>query len=165
MASGSDPLAGLRGLHTPPPPGWWPPAPGWWVLAALAVAAVITAVVMLIRRHRRAKPVRSALAELDTIFAELEGGGDDRECVQSVSTLLKRVALVRYSRVEVAALSGEQWVTFLQNTAPRGADPAAVEPLVRVHSTRVEVDGAALRGFSRRWLRAHRIRGRRRADV
>lgn len=165
MASGADPLAGLRGLHTPPPPGWWPPAPGWWVLAALALAAAVTAVVLLIRRRRRAKPVRAALAELDAIFAALDDGGDARECVQSVSTLLKRVALVRYPRVEVAALSGERWVTFLQNTAPRRADPAAVEPLVRVYSARIEVDGEALRGFSRRWLQAHRVRGRRRADV
>lgn len=164
MSTGADPLAGLRDLHTPPPPSWWPPAPGWWLLAALALAAVAGAVVVLIRRRRRAKPVRAALAELEAIFAALDDGGELHR-VQSVSTLLKRVALLRYPRTEVAALSGERWVTFLQNTAPRNADPAAVEALVRVHATRLQVDGEALRRFSRDWLLAHRVRGRRHADV
>ncbi len=102
-----DPLAGLRPVHTPPPPGWWPPAPGWWLLAgALLLAA--TGTVWWWRRRTRLR--RVALRELDALAARRP---PLPELAEALNRLLKRYALACYPRHQVAALTGQRWLAFL----------------------------------------------------
>lgn len=116
-ATQSDPLAGLHGYHLPDAVSWWPPAPGWWLLAGLAVLAATVAVWLLVRRHRRRAALRAALAELDALTGEL-AVLDPGDFARRLSRLLRRCALTRYPRHEVAGLTGAAWLRFLDE---RGA--------------------------------------------
>lgn len=113
-APSPDPLAGLRDWHLPDPVSWWPPAPGWWALTILALAVGFALVRWWLRRRRDTAPVRAALAELAELRERLGSDLDARAFVAAVSRLLRRLALVRYPREQVAALSGPDWLAFLQ---------------------------------------------------
>jgi hypothetical protein len=162
----ADPLAGLRDWHLPAPVDWWPPAPGWWLLAGLALGAVGLGWTWWWRRRRRGAAVRAALARLAVLRAELAADGDERHFTAAVSQLLRRLALTRYPRAEVAGLAGAAWLAFL-DASGGGTDfsqgpgrvlaerqyraPAAggsqMDPLPAL-------DAPALAALAGRWIRA-----------
>jgi hypothetical protein len=109
----SDPLAGLRGYHLPEPVSWWPPAPGWWLLALLGLLAAGLAARWLARRHRRGAPARAALRELGALQTAYGRDGDAAAYARGLSRLLRRYALARFPRGQVAGLAGEDWLAFL----------------------------------------------------
>jgi len=114
----ADPLAALRGLHLPEPVGAWPPAPGWWILAGLVAAATLA--LWAWSRARRRSVARHALRELERLAGERDAL-DLPALATAVSSLLRRLALVRFGRARVAALHGEAWRAFLSSTGPRKA--------------------------------------------
>jgi Domain of unknown function (DUF4381) len=104
-------LARLNGLTPLEPISFWPPAPGWWVLL-FVVLAVGTVFELRRRRNDRAQAYRrSAKAALERINAK----GGNAERVAKLATLLKSTALAAYPRAEVASLSGEPWLEFLDS--------------------------------------------------
>ncbi|MDG2308192.1 MAG: DUF4381 domain-containing protein [Candidatus Binatia bacterium] len=109
-----DPLAALRGIHFPAAVGMWPPAPGWWIALAVVVALLVLTVVGI--RIRRASLAHHALCELETIDG---ASADFQGLATSVSALLRRVALTRFGRTQVASLHGSAWQEFLSETSPR----------------------------------------------
>lgn len=116
FAAADDPgsLDRLVDIVSPPPAPWWPPAPGWSVVAGLAAAALLAVAVKELLRWRRNAYRRAALRELETLVAAAK---TDPARWTELPSLLKRVALVAYSRYDVAALSGEPWLAFLDETA------------------------------------------------
>jgi hypothetical protein len=109
-------LAQLAPAHAPPPPGWWPPAPGWWGLALLLLLGIAALVYWWSRPPRRLG--RVALREL----ARLEQEGDEPQLAGRLQDLLRRYAVARYGREQVAGLTGSPWIEFL--VAHGGADLA-----------------------------------------
>ncbi|CAK0770601.1 conserved hypothetical protein [Gammaproteobacteria bacterium] len=106
-------LSQLHDIHLPAPISWWPPALGWWLLAFL-VSVLIGLGVWLLRRHRAERWRRTALAELAQLRRRHQAGTvTAHDTVRSLSVLLRRVALTRFPRSEVASLNGEAWLTFL----------------------------------------------------
>jgi len=101
-------LANLNDIVLLPAPIWWPPAPGWYALAAGLLIALAWSVYRWSVRYRRNRYRRAALAEL----AEIEAG-QDKDAVKALPALLKRTAMHAYPRKQVAALSGDEWQTFL----------------------------------------------------
>jgi len=97
----------LRDIHQPEPHFWWPPAPGWWLLAGLALGLLAFG---LWRRRRRRALRRAALAELRRIQTS---GASPRRQAAEVEMLLRRVALARRPRAQVAPLQGEEWLRCL----------------------------------------------------
>ncbi len=116
-----DPLAGLRDWHLPGPVSWWPPAPGWWLLAGLALIGAVLAGRRWLRRRRRLAAARAALEHLRRLRAEVAAGGDSRRFAAGVSGLLRRLALIRFPREQVAGLAGRDWLLFLDRTGGGGA--------------------------------------------
>lgn len=106
-------LLELHDIHPPAPPGAWPPAPGWWlaVLLALALVALIAHLVRRITAKLRRR--RRALAELTRVDPQ----APTPVLTAEVSAILKRVALTRWPRTEVAALTGAEWIAFLDRHA------------------------------------------------
>lgn len=111
-----DPLAGLKDWHLPDPVSWWPPAPGWWVLAGILLVVLLLLGRWWLKRRRRGAPVRAARAELQRLREAADPATDPRDYVAAVSALLRRLALVRYPREEVAGLTGDAWLAFLATT-------------------------------------------------
>ncbi len=113
------PALDLHDIHAAPPPGFWPPAPGWWLLGILLFAALVLAGVWIYRRYRLYRQRRRVLAELEQLQA-LDTQQQAAEIATGVSTLLRRVALMRFRRRQVAPLSGTAWLQFLDDTGGGG---------------------------------------------
>ena len=109
----------LRDIHLPGAPSLWPPAPGWWLLAALLIALFTWGIPALLRRRRLRQQRERLLAMLAALQNELAVERSPRPLAQ-IGELLRRLALLRYPRSEVAALSGGAWLRFLDDTGGEG---------------------------------------------
>jgi len=163
QAQGLDPtlasqLAQLRDIHLPAPVGWWPPAPGWWLLAAVLLAALVALIVLLVRRRRRRRYRRVALREARALFAHWQQHNDTSAYLQAVNRLLKQTALAAYPQQQVAALSGADWLGFLD---AKLRQPRFTEPELRDFAAlyQAEPQGLAperLHDAAQLWIRRHR---------
>ncbi|MEH6355085.1 MAG: DUF4381 domain-containing protein [Marinobacter sp.] len=121
-------LQQLRDIHLPAGAGWWPPAPGWWWLAAAGLLCLVLAVrgwQRWQRRNRRWQAVQRELAALRTQSqTQLQ---KSPAWFSQLNALLKRAARDSYPLQSVAALSGDDWVAFLQHSS---GDNAAEADLV-----------------------------------
>lgn len=110
-----DPLQGLRDIHLPAPVSLWPPAPGWWIVASIIILLLIGAIWWWRRWQQRAYR-RTALKELEHLQSRLAAGETETSIIAELSILLRRTAMSRYGRDEVAALHGKDWLAFLDRT-------------------------------------------------
>ena len=89
----------------------WPPTPWvWWVVGFL-VALILF--VILIRWYRSNHIRRYAYSELSAIQARYLQSQDAARYLYEVNLLLRRIAVRNFSRDKVAALTGEEWLAFL----------------------------------------------------
>ena len=103
----------LRDLHLPDPVGWWPLAPGWWVIIALAAAGLAWLAWRWYRAWRAEAPRRHALRELARLEAEYLEHRNPVELGKALSALLRRGMLAYAPRADVAGLTGEAWLEWL----------------------------------------------------
>ncbi len=143
-------LGKLRDIHVPGPVSWWPPATGWWILG-LFVWLGLALGTWLYLRHLRDRWRRAAIEELRRL-RNLE----PEAVVREISVLLRRVALHRYPREEVASLSGEAWLAFLDGAL--GTDAPFQNGAGRIlavgpYAPDSAVDTDALLALCERWIR------------
>ena len=153
MNPAADSALQLRDIHLPPAPPLWPPAPGWWLLAALLLALLIWAGLLLGRRYRLRRQRRRILERLQQLDHEL-GPEQDAVFASEVSMLLRRLALQRYPRDQVAALTGDAWLAFLDRHGGDGRfrqGPGAVLAEAPYAPER-PVDRPALLELARQWI-------------
>ena len=119
MTPGSQDTLVLRDIHLPAAPEWWPPAWGWWLLAGVVLLILAGLGSRLWRQFLVQKQRRQLLGLLNGFEAE----GSARpgpEFLARISQLLRRIALMRYPRAEVAPLSGVEWLRFLDRSGGGG---------------------------------------------
>ena len=145
----------LRDIHLPAEPGWWPPAPGWWLVCAMVVAALVFLTILAVKRYRVGRARRrilSALAQLETDVAK----NASPDALARISTMLRRIALTRYPRTKVAALTGDAWLRFLDESGGNGRfrkGPGRVLASGPYQRTLVaDLDVAALSALVREWV-------------
>ncbi len=130
----NDSLVGLLNqlaeVPDPTPVSMVPQTAGWAVLAVILFLCVAWAAWKTWRKYQANAYRRAALKALS----------EARDDPAMISDILKRTALVAYGRRRVAALSGQRWLAFLEETgtgqffgtaladaayrkAPVGADP------------------------------------------
>lgn len=109
----------LRDLHLPDAVGWWPLAPGWWLLAALALVGLGLLVRRYLEGRRRSAARRYALKQLESITAAYTRDGDAVALGAEVSELLRRTMLAYAPRSDVAGLTGEAWLAWLDRDLDR----------------------------------------------
>ena len=143
----------LHDIATPPPVPWWPPAPGWYVIGAIGLVLLGVGLWTAFDRRRRNRYRREALRELDRTVHGPHAGR-----VIAIAELLKRVALAAYPRDQVASLTGDEWLQFLDATGrtdafTNGAGRVLGDALYR---TEAPVDVPELVDAVRHWIRHHR---------
>lgn len=103
----------LRDLHLPAITGWWPLAPGWWLLITLLAAGAVWLMVRAWRQWRLNAPRRFALGRLAIIRREFEQGADAVLLGKELSELTRRAMLAYAPRGDVAGLTGNDWLSWL----------------------------------------------------
>lgn len=150
----TDPLSQLRDIHLPDPVDWWPPAIGWWILAFLVLAAVIGGIYWLWWRHKRLAYKREAIKQMETIRARYLNTQDDQQLLSELSSLLKRTAITRYGRDEIAGMAGETWLSFLDRTGHTSEfSEGSGRMLVNRFSPAPSVDSSELIHAVEHWLK------------
>ncbi|MEO8740228.1 MAG: DUF4381 domain-containing protein [Casimicrobiaceae bacterium] len=146
----------LRDIHAPGAAPFWPPAPGWWLVAIALAALLAWGVVIAWRRHR----VRRQRTRILTVLTDLERDldrGPTSEMLARVSILLRRLALMRFPRQRVAALTGNAWLDFLDESVEgerfrRGPGRVLAQgPYQRTLPTNLDASG--LVALVREWVR------------
>ena len=148
-------LSQLRDIHLPDAVSWWPPAIGWWVLALLLVLTELL-IRWSYRRYKAGRWRKVALAELEAIRRQT----DSVQQVKSISALLRRVAVTCYPRHEVAALTGEAWLKFLDGALKESRFQTQGNILISAPYTPIdiqtEIDVQPLFELSESWIKSVR---------
>ena len=150
-----DPLAQLRDIHLPEPISWWPPAPGWWIVSLVTLASIITIVLFVKNRWLRNRYRRAAIRELGNLQNNPQ---DSPQTLLEISTLLRRVALQTYGRENVAPLSGDKWLTFLDRTGKTdqfSQGPAKVIGCA-LYKSSADADTEQVIPIIHKWIKEHR---------
>ena len=108
----------LRDLHLPEPIGWWPLAPGWWLVIALVLFALGWLLLLAWRKYQFHAPRRYAIRELATVESEYLEHRNPVTLGQQLSELLRRAMMAYAPRHEVAGLTGEAWLEWLDKDLP-----------------------------------------------
>lgn len=140
----------LEPLPAPDPVSWAPQTVGWvWASLLLVVGGLLVA--RLVVRQRRTNAYRAAAR------AELASVGDDP--VQ-VALILRRAALAGFPRSDVAGLSGDDWLNFLDQSFPGSGfsnGPGRVIAAAPYSPQPAPVPG--LNRLAADWVRQHRNSG------
>ena len=148
----------LRDIHLPEPVSWWPPAPGWWILLGLSIFIILASWYwrrLIIKRKLSA--IYLARKEFNEIEEQLNSGVNAKQIVNQLSILLRRLSISLYPRMEVAGLTGEAWLSFLDR--PLASSEFANGPgRVLIDAPyRPEINDAEIKPLiesCRRWLKA-----------
>ena len=156
-----DPLQELRDVHLPDPISWWPPAFGWWMIF-VAVVVLVGLALWARAYYQRTRPRRVALIQLKHVKQHYEIHADDQWAITEVSHLLRRYALAVFSRSQVAGLSGQAWLRFLDSTG--GTNQFSEGPGLSLRSgpyqSQVGTSVTDLLPLVERWIRQVQISGR-----
>ncbi len=158
--------SGLEKLHEivlPEPVSWTPQTMGWYAVFGLALLAASWWLWGRVRRYRGNRYRRLALAEMEVIQQELQQPQKRPKALAKIPLVLKWTALSAFPRSEVAELSGENWLGFLDTTM--GGENSregegqllselAYAPVPQIIQLRDEQIGKLLR-LVRRWIKRH----------
>ena len=157
----SDPatLDALKELPLPPVIPYIPQTIGWVILAGILLLLIFWG---LWRRHklRLANRYRiEALAELDQIEQALSIQPTAAACLP---VLIKRVALSCAPRADIASLSGDSWLQWLDASLPHAGfldAPGKLIPALAYGNPSADPQELhALLVLTRRWIREHHVR-------
>ncbi len=150
----------LRDIHLPDPVAWWPPAVGWWIAVPLLVLTLYAGARFLRWLRHRRRLQKAALRTLDRIFRDLGRHQNQQQLLRETSVLLRRVALTHYPRESVAALTGGDWLRFLDQSLAgsahaEGFSQGAGRVLANgPYTPSCEIDTKALHRLCAGWIRA-----------
>ena len=109
MNQTENPLDKLRDIHLPEQLDQFQLAPGWWFLITIFIMLIIFAIYRWYKKRRSLYLLNPANQELKEI-AQLP---PNTQAIAKLSALLKRVCLVYFPKHQVSALSGNNWINFL----------------------------------------------------
>ena len=152
----SNPPLPLEALSSPAAISWWPPAPGWWILLLLCLLLLAALIYAGWRYIHQQRDRRQAQQLLRQAYLSWQKQRDDQQLLQQCNQILKRYCRQRFP--SALALHGEQWLTFLNQSA---GQPVFTKPLADALTHGLycqpqqlpDLDGTALHQSCQRWLR------------
>ena len=136
-------------------------APGWYILLGLLLLFLLIYGAITYIKYRRNKYRRDAIE----ILLNLELSTDRTSYfITRVAAVLKRVAISSYGRIEVGALTGKEWLGYLdqrnQGIQVLAENPRILltEQLYQSSAKQATVkDLEELRSTSVQWIKKHRV--------
>lgn len=105
----------LRDIHLPDPISWWPIAPGWWLV--IVSLFLIIAVIFILRKIYLGKQLkRDIISELENIKQQFHKTQNKSQLAKSLSILLRRASITYYPENNIAGLTGNNWLNYLDIT-------------------------------------------------
>lgn len=148
----------LRDIHLPGVIPFWPPAPGWWILTALVLVSVLGGWWSYRRyQDRQRSATRLARVQLQQIVSRYEADRNALELVSELSILLRRLSISLFPRTEVASLTGQAWLEFLDRQSGQSHFSNGSGRLLSEAPYRREVsvgEAEQVLDYCRQWLNA-----------
>jgi len=111
-----DALQALHDVVVPGPISWMPQTAGWYVVMVLLLAGLTLLTVRILRRRQANRYRGAALKELAGIRRRAGQPSSRTSALLELPALVKRTALSFRGRNEVAGLTGDDWLEFLDGT-------------------------------------------------
>ncbi|MEH6503610.1 MAG: DUF4381 domain-containing protein [Cycloclasticus sp.] len=147
----------LRDIHLPDAIIWWPPAIGWWLLLIIIPLALF-ACWWLYKKLTRRTAVKAAVGLLQQIKQNTQA--DKLQRLQQLSACLRRLAMSRDSRHQTAALTGEKWLNYLDQSVDGSPFSTGIgRVLADAHyrqTAPTDLDINALISLCERWLKGQK---------
>jgi len=159
-------LEKLHEIILPDPVSWMPQTIGWYAIFGLILFVAGWWVYRSLRHYRTNRYRGLALEELVVIEQGLKRPEERAKALAEIPVLLKGVALSAFPRSEVAGLSGEKWLAFLDKTMGgknftegegRLLPELAYAPVQRIARLSDEQIGKLIQ-LARRWIKVHKGR-------
>ncbi len=109
-------LQNLHDIVVPASTPWLPLAPGWYALGFSLLLLLLWFSGKKYRIWQRNRYRREALYVLSRIEKCLIDPAQFPQFLPQLPELVKRTAIAAYGRIQVASLSGNDWLIFLNNT-------------------------------------------------
>ncbi|WP_051227327.1 DUF4381 domain-containing protein [Oceanospirillum beijerinckii] len=112
-------LEQLKDIHLPTAtPGWQVLLHNWWPALALLLTLSIGLLgfYWLKRRNLQGRTRHYALNELSQMQDRFQQHNQSQQLLNELNVLLRRMAIEYYGREEVASLSGNAWLSFLDKS-------------------------------------------------
>lgn len=109
-------LHGIEEIYLPETISWWPQTLTWKILTAVLIIFLLRTLYIKYRDWQNNAYRREAISTLQTIQ---KNAGSDAQVLSQIGPTLKRAALVAYPRRDVASLTGQRWLAFLDNSAEK----------------------------------------------
>ena len=142
-------LENLHDFAQPALPSLIPQTAAWYVLFGLMAVLFAWWTIRQIRSWMANRYRRSALAQLE------------HTSDQELSALLKRTALAVWPRNQIASLTGNAWLRFLNNNCKEAyfeSDPGRLIEELAVRGTALpSADSAELRKRVEKWIKGHHV--------
>ncbi len=157
-------LEGLKEISLPDPVPYIPQSIGWYILFGILFLLMIWFIYRFFRKRKQNRYRRIALVKLKGVSEGLDRG-EDYVKIREIPELVKWTALQCYGRKQVARLSGDEWLTFLDNSFKSSgfkSGPGRLLPKLAygAESKIKEASGQDVDGLIRlirRWIRRHRV--------
>jgi hypothetical protein len=147
----------LEPIVVPAPVSWWPQAPGWSYLGIFLLFVILFLAWRYLKKRRANRYRRDALSELALLEKSLDDAAS-ADLVAGVAALVRRTAMARYGREQVAACFGDRWLAFLdakcrQPGFSQGAASVLASAPYDGRASREEAIAAI--AAARVWIRSH----------
>ncbi len=145
-------LSQLKDIHAPEPISMWPATFAWYFLFSLLLAFLIYVAIKITKvyaKKRRQQKVLKLLTQAVDLYQM-----DPAAALANISILLRRVALAKYKRIEVANLNNNAWLIFLDNAINTTEFTHCIGQvlLTAPYQKSAEVDITQLAALVRRWI-------------
>lgn len=109
-------LQQLKDIHLPHPVSLWPAAPGWIMVFFMLIGCIGYLFSAWYQRHQKKKAIKFALSKLKKLKDLMSENSENINIAAELSTLIRRAALYYFRREEIAGLSGNDWLNFLNRS-------------------------------------------------
>ncbi len=135
----------LEEVPEPPPIAMTPQTPGWIVVGVVGGLLLFFLFRWAWRRWKANAYRRAALSALDTATSPTE-----------IAAIVRRTAMMAFPRADVAGLTGDRWLAFLDSTYPGSAFATGAGRSIITAPYRNEPYTPQLEGAARAWVRQHK---------
>lgn len=148
-------------LIEPPPVKFSFDAPGWYVVGALLMLLLLASAILWYRHYKRNRYRAAALLQLAKKKELLIPQQQYDVLMYESDLLVKRVAMKKYGRNNVAGLTASQWIAYINQTWKEKSFTNEEGQLLsqKVYAFNNNISKEEAETFvekSKRWIRKHR---------